>query len=162
MILYAGFTLITEIELGYIALAVGWLVGKAIQKGSNGIGGRRYQITAVLLTYAAVSVAAIPIAIGIQLKHHQPLVHHQASAQAPGDVSAAPSAPVTKPNYFMLIVTLLGYGLASPVLGLKDPFHGAIGLIILLVGIRIAWRMTAVRPLEVDGPYETGPMPVMG
>ncbi len=60
---YAGFTIVTDIYIGYVSLAVGWLVGKAIMLGSKGIGGRRYQIAAVILTYAAVSLAAIPIAM---------------------------------------------------------------------------------------------------
>ena len=57
MILYATFEIQTGIVIGYAALAVGWLVGKAMITGSNGVGGRRYQIAAVLLTYAAVSTA---------------------------------------------------------------------------------------------------------
>ena len=61
MIVYATFTIVTICTIGYIALAVGWLVAKAIMKGSNGIGGRRYQVAAVLLTYAAISLAAVPI-----------------------------------------------------------------------------------------------------
>lgn len=61
LILYATFAIVTGIIIGYVSLAVGWMVGKAIMKGSNGVGGRRYQITAVVLTYAAVSMAAIPI-----------------------------------------------------------------------------------------------------
>src|ERR1700761_7375216 len=63
IILYAGFGIVTGLMLGYISLAVGWIVGKAIKKGTNGIGGRRYQIAAVLLTYSAVSLSAIPIGI---------------------------------------------------------------------------------------------------
>src|SRR5271167_994399 len=47
--------------ISYMSIGVGWLVGTAMMKGSNGAGGRRYQIAAALLTYAAVSMAAIPI-----------------------------------------------------------------------------------------------------
>lgn len=43
LILYAGFTILTGIEIGFVSLAVGWLVGKAIMMGSKGVGGRRYQ-----------------------------------------------------------------------------------------------------------------------
>ena len=35
LILYSAFGIITGIEIGYVALAVGWLVGTAIKKGSN-------------------------------------------------------------------------------------------------------------------------------
>src|SRR5580658_34252 len=47
--------------ISYMSIGVGWIVGTAMMKGSNGVGGRRYQITAALLTYAAVSMAAVPI-----------------------------------------------------------------------------------------------------
>ncbi len=63
MILYATFAIATGIIIGYISLAVGWMIGKAIMKGSGGVGGRRYQITAAALTYCAVSMAAVPIGI---------------------------------------------------------------------------------------------------
>jgi hypothetical protein len=43
-------------------------------------------------------------------------------------------------------------GLASPFLELSDPAHGIIGLIILFVGIRIAWTMTRSRVVNIIGP----------
>src|SRR6267154_1627017 len=61
MILYAVFEIATGLIIGYVSLAVGWMVGTAMMKGSKGVGGRRYQITAVVLTYAAVSMAAVPV-----------------------------------------------------------------------------------------------------
>src|SRR5262249_44696863 len=69
LILYAGFTILTGIEIGFVSLAVGWLVGKAIRMGSGGVGGRRYQIAAVLLTYIAVSLAFIPIVFYLMRTH---------------------------------------------------------------------------------------------
>ena len=48
------------------------------------------------------------------------------------------------------ILALLG--LASPFLDLADPMHGLIGLIILFVGLRIAWKLTAGKPVEIIGP----------
>jgi hypothetical protein len=45
-------------------------------------------------------------------------------------------------------------GLASPFLELQDPMHGLIGLVILFVGIQIAWKLTAGPPIpEITGPY---------
>src|SRR5271154_4720009 len=32
--------------ISYMSIGVGWLVGTAMMKGSNGVGGRRYQIAA--------------------------------------------------------------------------------------------------------------------
>lgn len=41
---YALFGILTGITLGWAAVAVGWMVGKAMRKGSRGLGGRRYQM----------------------------------------------------------------------------------------------------------------------
>ena len=104
LIIYAGFGIITGLMLGYISLAVGYIVGKAIMKGTNGLGGRRYQIAAVALTYAAVSLSAIPIGISQIVKHRnaqkQNLVKHVPPPTMGSAESAEPerdgrSAPIT-------------------------------------------------------------------
>src|SRR2546421_639540 len=41
IVLYAAFGIITGWMIGYISLAVGYMVGKAMMKGSKGFGGRR-------------------------------------------------------------------------------------------------------------------------
>jgi predicted outer membrane lipoprotein len=46
LILYSAFGIITGLEIGYLPLAVGYIVGKAVGMGSGGVGGRRYQIAA--------------------------------------------------------------------------------------------------------------------
>ena len=118
MALYAGFTILTDIRIGYISLAVGFIVAKAMMIGSGGIGGRQYQITAAVLTYMAVSMAFIPLVL---------YATHLSITDIP-------------------LAKLIEWGLASPVLELQaDPFHGLIGLVILLVGVRIAWKLTAAK-----------------
>ncbi len=70
-----GYALIAIVLQGwvisYMSIGVGWIVGTAMMKGSNGVGGRRYQIAAVVLTYAAVSMAAIPIWIHFAGERHR-------------------------------------------------------------------------------------------
>ena len=117
--LYAGFEILTNITIGYLALLVGFIVAKAMMMGSKGVGGRQYQITAVLLTYAAVSMAAVPV--GLNATH-----------------LSVSDIPLTK---------LIQIGLTSPFLELQaDTFHGVIGLVILFVGMNIAWKLTAGKP----------------
>src|SRR5438445_10785128 len=84
LILYSAFSIITEVQLGFVALAVGWLIATAIKKGSNGVGGRRYQITAVALTYATVSLSAITIGISYLMKEKEPAVASSANASSSG------------------------------------------------------------------------------
>jgi hypothetical protein len=147
--IYVGFALATGLIAGLISLAVGFIVGKAILLGSGGVGGRRYQVAAVLLTYAAVSLAAVPIALTQHIKHR--------SAQAQTQVSESPSDS-PKPSVAKAVGTLALIGLVSPFLGLSNPMQGVIGLIILFVGIRIAWRMTAATQVSIRGPIND-PMP---
>jgi hypothetical protein len=158
MILYATFAIVTGIVIGYASLAVGWLIGKAMAQGSNGIGGRRYQIAAVLLTYAAVSTAAIPIWIHYSGKN-KPAQQQQA---APGDLdsdSEQQSKPSgAPPSRIAALGTLLLLGLASPFLEFgSSPLGALIGLFILFIGMRFAWQMTAAKPLQIYGPFESAP-----
>jgi hypothetical protein len=159
MILYATFAIVTGIVIGYAALAVGWLVGKAMIKGSNGVGGRRYQIVAVLLTYAAVSTAAIPVWIHFAGEHKQSQRQQTAPAED-GSESGAQEEQTSRPqpNPLSALGTLLVLGLASPFLEFSgNPLSALIGLVILFVGMQFAWKMTGAKPLQILGPFENSP-----
>jgi hypothetical protein len=153
--IYVAFALTTGLVIGYVSLAVGYLVGKAIALGSRGVGGRRYQIAAVLLTYMAVSLAAVPIAISMHMKHRNAEQHTQVSDPAGKPEASTATAPAPRMSFARAVGMLTLFGLASPFLELADPMHGIIGLIILLVGIRIAWQLTAAKPLDISGPIDT-------
>jgi hypothetical protein len=172
LILYSAFGIITGIEIGYVALAVGWLVGTAIKKGSNGVGGRRYQIAAVALTYAAVSLSAVPIGISYMMKERKSAnTSKAAAAPSAGSVgnpdkssveeeSASSTLPVKQEKSLVTIAgSLLFAGLASPFLELQGGFSGIIGLVIIFVGMRIAWKMTAGPRLEILGPFQANAPP---
>jgi hypothetical protein len=136
LILYVIFALTTGLVIGFVSLAVGYIVGKAMVMGSKGRGGRRYQIAAVLLTYVAVSLSAVPIAL------------YQHTSE-----TSLQTLDIARLGEFALL------GLASPFLDFSDPTHGIIGLVILFVGMRIAWRMTAARSVQIIGPL-TEPAPI--
>lgn len=70
-------------------------------------------------------------------------------AQMPDDSATTPKM---RPVKAIGVLTLIG--LASPFLELADPAHGLIGLVILFVGLRIAWRLTAGRPIDIVGPID--------
>jgi len=174
--LYATVEIVTNFTIGYLALAVGWLVATAMMKGSKGIGGRRYQVVAVVLTYFAISMAAVPVGVSYAIQHRSAR-HAQAqstsstpqasdtstqvSAEPPagqdGSNEPAQQAPSVQKqktlSFGRAIATLLLMGIASPFLELASPGAGLIGLVILFVGLSIAFRMTKARPLDVDGPY---------
>lgn len=119
LVFYAAFTIVTHIYIGYVAVAVGWLVGKAMMTGSKGIGGPRYQIAAVAFTYAAISLAEVPILIARILQSGTENI-----------------------DWSNVAGRLAVWGIASPFLELKQGVSGILGLVILFVGLRIAYRMT--------------------
>jgi hypothetical protein len=167
LILYAAVGIITGWMIGYVALAVGWIVGKAMMAGSGGIGGRRYQLAAVVLTYAAVSMAAIPMGIAQMSKAHKAAPTEQSLRNSEDrssvNVNAAPdqnpTAPKRPPNLGAALLGLAIVGLASPFIELADPFHGLIGLVILFVGMRFAWQMTRGISLQISGPFKLSSPP---
>jgi hypothetical protein len=169
LILYSGFVILTDIIIGWLALGVGFIVAKSMMVGSKNIGGRRYQIAAVLLTYAAVSMSSIPIAYHYfwQQRDAQKTIQ-TAPEQASTDALSAQTASTDdqtagqqQPTQPRSALSILGYlaamGLASPfILVTKDPGHGFIGLVILLVGIRIAWLVArGSSDLGIYGPFES-------
>jgi hypothetical protein len=79
------------------------------------------------------------------MKQREAKVHAQASAST----AQAPKMSAAKAVGVLTVI-----GLVSPFLALSDPMHGLIGLIILFVGVRIAWRMTAGRQLSIVGPLK--------
>ena len=219
MIGYATFGIVTGWVIGYLSVGVGYIIGKAMLLGSKGMGGRRYQVTAALLTYVAVSMSAVPMGIAYVIKHGaelhpqaqvrpqvahsksraelaedqkrleeefgsasaKPLAPRQANPAAPaagqvaaGTSAAQPSPGVTpsatppsvriaqrpKLNWPAFLGMLAIQGLASPVLELLDTgnvLSALIGLVILVVGIRIAWQLTAARQVEIIGPFRASP-----
>jgi hypothetical protein len=101
--------------------------------GSGGLGGRPYQIAAVVLTYLAIALAEIPIVLW------------QLHARIPSGRMLA------------VAMRLLPVGLESPILAMRSPVHGLINAVILFVGLQIAWRGTAATSVAVEGPFRLTP-----
>jgi hypothetical protein len=131
---YSAFTIATSLYVGYVALGVGYIVAKAMKFGSGGLGGRPYQIAAVILTYLAIALAEIPIILW-QLRARIPSGHMLAVA-----------------------MRLLPVGLESPILAMRSPVHGLINAVILFIGLQIAWRGTAATSVAVEGPFPLTPV----
>jgi hypothetical protein len=175
MILYAVFEIATGLIIGYVSLAVGWMVGTAMMKGSNGVGGRRYQVAAVLLTYAAVSMAAVPVWIHYGNKQRQQQIQEQQTQQQLEDEQrqleaesgqrpsqAAPKPVHSQMSFGTWLARASLIGLASPFLevwGGGVTFGWLIGLVILGVGMKISAKLTRGRPVEVYGPFNDSPQP---
>lgn len=130
-VLYGGFIALTHINIGYLAIAVAYFIAKAMTVGSRGQGGRYYQITALVLTYLSVSAANAGVVWWNVRKEIGP-IH------------------LSPYNLFVLGKA----GLEYPFLRFQDSGASAlIGLFILFIGLRAAWRMTSGMPGAVRHPF---------
>jgi hypothetical protein len=68
-VIFYAVTALTGYELGLIGVLVGYLVGKAVRKGSGSVGGLQYQALAVALTYTSITSTYV---LGILRSVHTP------------------------------------------------------------------------------------------
>jgi hypothetical protein len=179
-IVYFAVTAITGYELSLITILIGWLVGRAVQRGSGAIGGRRYQLAAVLLTYLAVvgayfglairefgrDHAARPVALADSAKATSP-TRAADSATAESSPAATDSSsrldrsgnnPAVKPSLAKGLLVALMVSLTLPIVaGLSDLPGSLLGLLIIGFGLWQAWQMNRKPRLEIAGPFQVGP-----
>lgn len=172
--IYYGVIAITEFEIGLVAILIGYMVGHSVRKGARGRGGLRLQLTAVFLTYFAVSMAYLPLAIQgateSATSETSVLVDADSTAIAtsprPDDTSTA-VAPETMTDSTVAAATfvgvvpgigmLLAFALALPVLVVFGSLpSGLISALIIGIGMRQAWTMTGTSRVTIHGPYRVG------
>ncbi len=175
--LYYGVREATGLEIGIIAIAVGWLVGRAVQRGGGGRGGWKYQTLAVGLTYFAIASTYVPVLIK-EIAHtgakseSRAGVNPPVAPAAPTDSlaateaspvdSAAAGAPASKkPTTFLgflgAVLILFGVVISLPIIAnVMDPPSGLLGLLIIFIGLLQAWRMNKRVDLIFNGPFQVG------
>jgi hypothetical protein len=155
-ILYAAVAIILNLEIGIIAIVVGIMVGRAVRKGSNGLGGRPQQILAVVLTYFAITTSYIPVYIYQSEKH--PVSHQQSGARSagPADQQAADldANPAPKMSVAAAMLGMLLIFAAAPFLALSNGVGALVSLFIIFIGLKQAWSLTGRRQVLVMGPYQ--------
>lgn len=150
------------VQIGIVALVVGWMVGKAIRHGSHGIGGRPQQILAVALTYFAISMSLLPAVIFIGASRVVEARRAAGGKLGKPPLTGSPAQPLPatvkpvrpKASLGSLAVNLLITCAASPFIRLaKSPASGLISLFILFIALQRAWVLTARHEIIVTGPY---------
>jgi hypothetical protein len=163
--IYYAVIALANLEIGIVAILIGYMVGYAVRKGARGRGGLRFQLLAVALTYFSVALAYTPIVIKQAVEARK--AEHAAPAGA-GEKHAAASpegvgAATTKPaggSFALPLLALLGLIVALPVLVVMGSFpSGLISAIIIFIGMTQAWRMTGAPRLTILGPYRIGTTP---
>lgn len=129
-IAFYAISAITGFQFGLIAVVIGFGVGKAVRKGSGSLGGRRYQIMAMLLTYVSIASTNVP-----------PIVRFMSER---GHGGLAPGG----------LLPLFGLALALPILNITRDF---LGIIIIGIGLWEAWKFTREVKVEFKGPFTLAP-----
>ena len=164
---YYAVIALLSLEIGIVAILIGWMVGRAIQKALPGGGMRRYQVLAAVLTYFAVGMAYMPLMLGQMRKDAAARKSHAAAVIAQqgepaGDSAAAVQPPVPvkhKPTGGSLIVgagALILVALSLPLVAAFGSASGILTALIIGIGMRQAWRMTRAPDNNVTGPFRVG------
>jgi hypothetical protein len=163
-IVYYAVMAIAHLEIGIIAILIGYMVGYAVRRGARGRGGRRFQVLAVALTYASIALAYAPMAVneiatGSRAKQNAAAT----TTNAPAEGRGAVAAPQRAPSGVVALAVLAGFIALLPILVIVGSFpSGLISAMIIFFGMLQAWRMTAAPTLRILGPYRVGAGPVPG
>ena len=142
-ILWFAIRRISGYEIGLVAIAVGFMVGKAVRKGSGNRGGVAFQILAVVLTYCGIAGNYVPDVAQVFVQSY-----HQRHAN-----DASPEAHIPAATMAILAVYVIKFSFMFPFLGGMD---NAIGLLIIGFALWQAWKFNRRRVLPITGPYQLG------
>src|SRR6185503_7327798 len=98
---YYAVIALANLEIGIVAILIGYMVGYAVRKGAGRRGGRRFQVLAVALTYLSVGLAYTPIAVS------QALATDRNSPKVSTPENSSEPTAATPPSAGRLLVGLL-------------------------------------------------------
>jgi hypothetical protein len=176
---YYAVIALLDLEIGIVAILIGWMVGRAIQKALPGGGLRRYQLLAVVLTYFAVGMAYM--AVGVQemwkdaaaKKRDSATVVAQQGTQDSATVVAQQAKPAASPSatsqagvdepaekksgsILLAIGALIAFAFSLPVIAIFSGGSGILTALIIAIGLRQAWQMSGAPALKITGPFRVG------
>jgi hypothetical protein len=128
-VVYAGVLALAHINAALITILIGWLVGKAVRKGSGSRGGIGYQILAVAITYLSIGLSAT------------------AAAFFSGEVQDL--------SLFAAILVCIIGSFTAPI---YNATHSLLGGIIVLFGLMQAWKLNTPAQVNITGPHALAPV----
>jgi hypothetical protein len=172
-----------NLEIGLIAILLGYMVGRAVFIGSARRGGRRYQTLAVFLTYLGIGLAYAPFAL--ETLRDSARTKADSAGAAPGAASIADSSAAElsetetaaaaggpnsladtsdthggnpSPAGFLLGIGVLLLGILTlPVIVTVGGLPGSvISLAIYGFAVVQAWRLAASVTVAFAGPFRVG------
>ncbi|HEY5090193.1 MAG TPA: hypothetical protein VIK30_09490 [Polyangia bacterium] len=154
---------ITHHEFGLLAIGIGLLVGTAVRKGAQGLGGWRTQTLAMVLTYVSITASYVPLIVR-GLAESEATRSAQSTTADGQDTDSSGRSPLgnlsdpedPKPkggagSLAFAVLLIFGLAFASPFLGGASNFMG-----ILIIGIALyeAWKIN--RRVPLSGPFRFG------
>ena len=160
-IAYAIFVGVFERQMALLTIGIAFVVAKVLRHCSSGIGGRKYQVLAVVLTYVASAMGYAPGLIeGLR---ESSVESAQASGGAASKAATPPAASMSSKagpeqadtgSFVFALATLFAILLAAPVLAAAE---APLGLLIVGFGLWEAWKLTYGLPLDLEGPFRVVP-----
>jgi hypothetical protein len=165
---------LANLEIGLIAILLGWMVGKAVHAGSGHRGGLKFQLLAVGLTYLGISLAYTPFLFEAfsQMATSDSTQIAMDSLVATGDSftladstrisldsvlgNAASDSAAAEPVSPIVAFGALGIAILSlPVLIVVGDFPASLlSVIIYAIAFYEAWKFPRKAQLDVSGPFK--------
>ena len=182
-LLWYGIRVALNLEIGLVAILVGYMVGKTIHRVS-GRGGIAYQLLAVAITYSCISANYIPdivtsliqsvekaeqdeVKLALVRGDQEPDKNPESKEIVDGQDAAQESAVANDVGGKREKPTMVGFAIACVlftivvfIISLATPIlmgiQSPIGFLIMAFALWEAWKFTAFRPLPITGPYQLG------
>jgi hypothetical protein len=166
-LVYYAVIALFDLEIGIVAILIGYMVGYAIRKAARGGGGRRYQILAAALTYFAVGLAYLPVVLNGSAHPAKTAADSAQTAKAFAVTTAVTGAQADTPttsapsstSAVRAIALVIFYVFALPVIIVFGSMpSGVISAAIIAFGMQKAWSMTAGPKVSFAGPLRVAPV----
>jgi hypothetical protein len=164
---YAIFVAATKIQFALATIGIAFVIARVVRKASGGMGGTRFQVVAVALTYLSATMGYIPGIWG-GLKEAAAEHDKKEAAKSPGasteTAAEAPANDGAKPQgsfggLLIAVGWLIGIMLAAPFLEVTE---APLGLLIVAFGLWEAWKLSRGPPVRLEGPFPAGAAPAAG
>lgn len=170
-VLYYAILASTGYQLSLISIVVGVGVGKAVNWGSYGRGGWKYQALAMALTYLAIVSSYVPLVVKELKNNKAASATTSAGAAQPGPESgtqspsgrhlttpsAQPPAASQPPSFGRALLALVVLFLFICAIPFLTGVSNLVGLAIIGIGVYEAWKFNRRRSIVITGPHALAP-----
>jgi hypothetical protein len=160
-VVWWGVRKMTGYEIGLISIGIGMGVGRAVRWGGRNRGGWRYQLLAVLLTYASIAGNYMPDVISGITKDDDATTKTTTTTSAPAKAGKATPVKASAADESVGFGSfLLAIGVVFLMAAAAPFFGGAgniIGLLIIAFGLWEAWKANRRIDVVINGPYSVSP-----